>query len=87
MSGFCKNCGAELTGFGDVCSSCEKSSTSTMSNNPSKMWYLAPILFAFIGGIIGYYIIRGRDKKMAGNLVNVGIIMTVVNIFMRALSL
>lgn len=50
-------------------------------NSPSALWYLVPILFAVIGGVIGYYAIIGRNKGMAKNLLTVGIIVSVVILF------
>lgn len=49
--------------------------------SPSMMWYLVPLLFAIIGGVIGYYAIVGRNKSMAKNLLIVGIAMSVILLF------
>ena len=45
---------------------------------PSKAWYLLPILLTWIGGIIGYLLMKDRDKKFAKRLLIVGIILAVV---------
>jgi uncharacterized membrane protein len=31
----------------------------------SWVWYLLPILFGIIGGIIGYFLLRDKDQKTA----------------------
>ncbi len=41
-------------------------------------WYLVPLVLGIIGGIIGYIVIKDDDKKMATNLLIIGIIMTFV---------
>ena len=58
-SGFCKKCGADLHG--------------TSAEKPSNVWYLLPILFGILGGIIGYIVIKVKDEKMAKNILYVGL--------------
>lgn len=45
---------------------------------PSKAWYLLPIFLGPIGGIIGYFLLKDRDKKMAEKLLIVGVIMIAI---------
>ena len=47
---------------------------------PSLWWYLVPLFFGLLGGIAGYVGVKNQDKGMANNLLNLGIIMTVVDI-------
>lgn len=54
--------------------------------SPSILWYLVPILFAIIGGVIGYYAIVGRNKSMAKNLLIIGIAMSVILLFRGMLT-
>lgn len=49
--------------------------------SPSILWYLVPLLFAIIGGVIGYYAVVGRNKTMAKNMLIVGIAMTIILMF------
>ncbi len=46
--------------------------------SPSRWWYLLPILFNIIGGIIGYFAVRHRDRKLAENLLIAGLVMFVL---------
>ena len=46
----------------------------------SRWWYLVPIFFGLIGGIIAYFAIRRDDPQKAKKCLWVGIILTVVNI-------
>lgn len=38
-------------------------------SKPSRLWYLFPIFFGLLGGILGYFLIRDRDKKFAKRLI------------------
>lgn len=39
-----------------------------------KMMYLFPIIFGIFGGIVCYFIIRKRDRKIANNLLIIGLV-------------
>lgn len=43
-------------------------------DEPSVAWYLAPLLFGIVGGLIGYILIEDRDKDMATKLLLFGLI-------------
>ena len=45
---------------------------------PSKAWYLLPIVFNIIGGIIAYIMLRSKDGGMAKNMLYVGAAVTVL---------
>lgn len=47
---------------------------------PSKAWYLLPLFFSLLGGVIGYIAVRDYDKDMANNLLLLGFLMTFANI-------
>ncbi len=44
-----------------------------MAKKVSNFWYLVPILFGWLGGVIGFFAVRGRDENKARNLFLVGI--------------
>ena len=46
----------------------------------SNAWFLLPIFFGVIGGIIAFFIIRGDDPRKAKNCLYVGIILMVIGI-------
>ncbi len=45
---------------------------------PTILWYLAPLFFGLIGGLIAYVGTKDRDKDMASYLLVFGIFMTLV---------
>jgi len=44
----------------------------------SHFWYLVPILFGWLGGVIGFFAVRGRDENKARNLFLVGLAVTII---------
>ncbi len=42
----------------------------------SNWWYLLPILFSIIGGVISYFVIKNDDLKKAKNCLCVGLILS-----------
>lgn len=44
----------------------------------SAWWFLLPILFNVIGGIIAYFVIKEDDPKRAKNCLLLGIILTAI---------
>ena len=43
--------------------------------NRSKLWYILPIFFSIVGGIIAYFVIREDDPSKAKNCLWLGIIL------------
>jgi hypothetical protein len=41
---------------------------------PSNLWYLVPILFSILGGLIAYIAVKDRDEGMAGACLVLGIV-------------
>ena len=52
----------------------------------SSLWYLLPLFFGFIGGILGWLLTRDRHPKEARTLLIGGIIMTICVILFRMLA-
>jgi len=44
----------------------------------SHFWYLVPIFFGWLGGVIGFFAVRGRDENKARNLFLVGLAVTFI---------
>ena len=45
---------------------------------PSKLYYLLPIFLGIIGGVVGYFLLKDRDRKFAERLLIIGLIMIAV---------
>ncbi|MGI0011627.1 MAG: hypothetical protein ACREAE_09535 [Nitrosopumilaceae archaeon] len=70
----------------DICTHCGKlikeipSSGTTSTKRPSSVWYLLPIFFGIIGGLIMFFVIKDEDRKMAKKGLIVGIILSFIGI-------
>ncbi len=53
----------------------------------SRWWYLVPIFYQVIGGIIAYFAIRYDDPKKAKNCLVLGIIISIVQIVIFAIMI
>jgi hypothetical protein len=53
----------------------------------SKVWYLLPLLFGLLGGIIGWYLIKKQDKGKAKLLIIIGFIPMIIYIILTSLFL
>ena len=49
----------------------------------SRAWYLVPIFFGLIGGIIAYFAIRKDDPEKEKKCLWVGIILSAINIIVN----
>ena len=53
---------------------------SDSEKSRSNAWYLLPIFFGIIGGVIAFFIIRGDDPRKARNCLYLGIILMFIGI-------
>ena len=51
----------------------------------SNWWYLVPLLFGLLGGIIGYFALRRDAPEKAKKCLYIGLILTVINIISAGL--
>ena len=70
---YCSKCGAENEVGSGFCKKCGADLHAASAEKPSNWWYLLPILFGILGGIIGYIVIKVKDEKMAKNILYVGL--------------
>jgi hypothetical protein len=77
---FCTKCGNELLENSTYCMKCgAKVGDSPVPHKRSRWWYLLPILFSIIGGIIAYFVVKEDDPKLAKNCLILGLILLAVN--------
>ena len=48
--------------------------------NRSGLWYLVPIIFGIIGGVIAWFVIKDDDPKKAKNCLKIGSIHLIIDI-------
>jgi len=53
---------------------------SVASPRADKIWYLAPIFFSLLGGLIAYSVVRDRDKSMAETCLVLGFVVFLVQL-------
>jgi hypothetical protein len=46
----------------------------------SGLWYLLPIIFGIIGGVIAYFVIKQDDPDKAKNCLYLGIVLLIIDI-------
>ena len=49
----------------------------------SNAWFLLPILFSVLGGIIAFFILRQDDPSKAKNCLYLGITLTVIGLILQ----
>jgi hypothetical protein len=49
-----------------------------MSDKEDRVWYLLPIFFGLIGGIVGYVVLREHDPEKANNCIWFGLTATLI---------
>ena len=81
---FCSSCGSEIQSESNFCPKCGKQiggeNISHAIKTRSKWWFLLPILFHVIGGVIAYFVIRDDDPKLAKNCLWLGIIISAIEV-------
>ena len=51
---------------------------------PSNWYYLLPILLSIVGGVIMYFLLKAKDKKMAKNGLILGVALFVLTFVIQA---
>lgn len=78
-SQFCGNCGNEITYPKEACSKCgnktdfAKFQYKESKREPTKQWYLFPLIFGIFGGVTAWALLRESNHKMATNCLLIGI--------------
>ena len=85
----CPSCGQTLPEGASTCPSCNRSVIDSLSDEamhyapaerPSLLWYVFPFVLGLIGALIGYIVLKDENETMAIRLIQVGAVMTVLDI-------
>lgn len=83
-SEFCSFCGAKQPDYRpdlrNTSTTYQQASSVFENEHVSSLWYLAPILFAVLGGIVAWYVNKDKDPGKARNFLILGVILTLIQI-------
>ena len=82
---FCPKCGTTTFQDSEKTDSVVNHTSNNSSIIPterSKFWYLLPIVFGIVGGLIAYLVLRKSDSKKARNCLIIGIVFTLIALFL-----
>ena len=48
----------------------------------SNAWFLVPLVFSVVGGIVGYIMVRKRDKNKANLILGIGCIVFIIEVLL-----
>ena len=82
---FCPNCGKEVSPEAYACPNCghplrQPQPTPEPREHVSAAWWLLPFFLGWIGGLVGYLVLKDRNRRTATNILIFGVVWTVVGI-------
>jgi uncharacterized Tic20 family protein len=81
---FCSNCGKKIDSKAVICPNCGVRQAAG-AEDVSSLWYLVPLFFGFIGGIVAWAVNKDRDPKKARKMMIFGILWTILLIVLSIL--
>ena len=88
---YCSSCGNEVLSDSQFCPKCGSpiqtnvNSSNVTQTKRSNWWYLLPIFFSVVGGVIAYFVLRNDDAKLAKNCLYLGIILTIIGLIISVI--
>jgi len=58
----------------------DSSRIEAFSSKPSLIWYLLPLFFGLLGGIIGYIAVKDEDQNMADNILLISFFISFIDL-------
>src|SRR6266581_2862511 len=92
---FCQSCGRAIAETASVCPNCgapvkgmamSNVAPSNAAQHVSGAWYLVPLFFGIIGGILAWAVNKDKDPKRARNLLIFGLLWTFVPIIIIGIA-
>jgi len=82
---FCPNCGKEVSPEAFTCPNCGHPLRQPLpplepKKPVSAAWWLLPIFLAWIGGLIGYFVLKDRNRSTATHILIFGVIWTFLGV-------
>jgi len=80
-----------MTDHDKICFNCRESLPNSSgeyhtTKRPSDLWYLLPIFFGLIGGLVMFFVLKDEDRKMAKDGVILGAVLSVIGGIVFAMS-
>ena len=85
LMAFCPNCGKEVSPEAFTCPSCghplrQPQPAPAPREHVSAAWWLLPFFLGWIGGLVGYFVLKDRNSSTATKILVFGIVWTFVGI-------
>jgi ribosomal protein L40E len=81
-SSFCEDCGADLSAVKKAASAGRGVQPARAVGGTSGAWWLLPIFFGWLGGLIAWAVVREKDPGKARAMLIVGIILSVLGVIL-----
>jgi ribosomal protein L40E len=81
-SSFCEACGAALSAGKAEAVAGSRAQPARAVGSTSGAWWLLPILFGWLGGLIAWAVVRDKDPGKARTMLIVGIVLSVLGVIL-----
>lgn len=86
-SSFCEACGAGLSVEKAEAGAGSRAQPARAVGGTSGAWWLLPIFFGWLGGLIAWAVVRGKDPGKARTMLIVGIVLSVLGVILWTILL
>jgi ribosomal protein L40E/uncharacterized membrane protein YeaQ/YmgE (transglycosylase-associated protein family) len=86
-SSFCEECGADLSAAKKATATAGSAQPARAVGSTSAAWWLLPIFFGWLGGLIAWAVVREKDPGKARTMLIVGIVLSVLGVILWTILL